>query len=434
MKQRLLGLVLLLCHPLLVLPQSSELSEAVRNHRYREALERLESADASPDNLLLKAACCRKLYRYNEALDIYEQLLQADPDNLSLQIAAAECASQAGNSRRSLHYWTMADSLSPGNSHIQTQRAVACYKNGNWAETIAQAETVFRTDSVPLLLRMTADAYLYSNNADSAICYYYKAIDRNPSDHIAVGKLGNIYYAAKFYDATIDLTASYLDTIDSLQVTVGQLNGMAHYSAGNYPEAIDRLQKNVQAGDSSYTTHYFLGMSYYARKLYYDAVQWLEKAYAQNNGDINLLYYYGTALSRTYDRKKGIKVLTEGVEKIAELNEMLYDFDNSFAGAHLRSGDYAQAVSYYQSALRRRPEQRMLLYHIAHTYDRMKEYRSAVDYYERFLKTAPKEMDLNKPMDGNDAEDMTSTEMLYRVARSRIVKLREELFFQSSRK
>ena len=423
---------LLLLHSVCLLSQSNEVLDALRNYQYNKALGLLEKEPPIRENLLLKATCYEKLYNYASALDIYKQLLEECPDDANLAISMAECASQAGNSPLSLHYWIVADSLSPDNQFIQTQKAMAFYRNNNWAKAIEQAKTVFQADSVPLLLRMVGDAYLYSSEGDSAIWYYYKAIGKNPADYLAVNKLGNIYLGAKFYDAAINLTQTYLENINPDQQLIGQLNGMAHYSAGNYAEATQRLKENIILGDSSYTTCYYLGMSLYAARLYYEAVSWLEKAYGQNNTDINLLYYYGTALSRTYNRKRGIEVLTEGVERIEKLNEMLFDFDRSFADAYMRSGNYTTAIQYFQSAYKRNTDTYSLLYNIGYCYESMKDYKNAVTYYERFLKTAPKDRGAE---DNNliemDSGKINSAEVLYRNVSWRLEKLKEELFFQS---
>ncbi|WP_298650748.1 tetratricopeptide repeat protein [uncultured Proteiniphilum sp.] len=425
---------LLLLHSGCLLSQSNEVQDALRNYQYNKALGLLDQEPPIRENLLLKATCYEKLYNYTFALGIYKQLVEEYPDDTNVMISMAECASQAGDSRLSLQSWITADSLSPDNLFIQTQKAMAFYRNNNWAETIEQATTVFKTDSVPLLLRMVGDAYLYSSEGDSAIWYYSKAIGKNPGDYLAVNKLGNIYLGAKFYDAAINLTETYLEKINPGQQLVGQLNGMAHYSAGNYKEATQRLKENVALGDSSYTTCYYLGMSLYAGKLYYEAVSWLEKAYGQNNTDINLLYYYGTALSRTYDRKRGIEVLTEGVEKIEEMNAMLFDFDRSFADAYMRSKNYVKAIEYFQSAYKRNPGIHFLLYNIAYCYDSMNEYKNAITYYERFLKTSPKDrrMEANDLIEEVDSGKISSAETSYRNASLRIEKLKEELFFQST--
>ena len=54
----------------------------------------------------------------------------------------------------------------------------------------------------------------------------------------------------------------------------------------------------------------------------------VEKAYNQQNTDINLLYYLEPRCQNVH-RERAISVLTEGVDKIEELNEMMYDFDCS---------------------------------------------------------------------------------------------------------
>ena len=423
----------LLLFPVYLLSQSNDVEEALHNFQYNEVLALLDAAPPTRENLLLKTHCYEKLYNYPAALNIYKQLLDEYPEDVNLTISMAECASQAGNSPLSLQCWIIADSLSPGNRFIQTQKAMALYRNNNPDRAIEQAKTVFEADSVPLLLRMVGDAYLYSGQGDSAIWYYYKAIEKNPADHLAVNKLGNIYLGAKFYDATIDLTQTYLENINPEQILIGQLNGMAHYSAGNYAEATRRLKDNIILGDSSYTTCYYLGMSLYASKLYYESVSWLEKAYNQNDTDVNLLYYYGTALSMTYDRKRGIEVLTEGVERIEKMNEMLFDFDRSFAGAYMRSGDYYKAIGYFQSAYKRNPETHPLLYNIGNCYESMKDYKNAVTYYERFLKTAPKGWDMDmKNLEEGETGKPSSADLLYKNAAWRLERLKEELFFQST--
>ena len=105
---------------------------------------------------------------------------------------------------------------------------------------------------------------------------------------------------------------------------------------------------------------------------------------------MNLLYYYGTAQSRTYNRRRGIEILQEGVDMIEKQEEMLYDFDISFANAYQANDNYQRAIHYYKSAIKRQPDKSILLYNKAHIYDITKTYKQAIDYYALFLKTMPK--------------------------------------------
>ena len=422
---------LLLFYSVWVLSQSNNVQEALQNYQYNEVLILLESEPSTLENLQLKAYCYEKLYNYTSALEIYKQLREQYPDDANLAIGMAECAAQAGNSQLSVQCWLAADSLSPGNQFIRTRKVMAYYRNSNWKETISQAKTVFEVDSVPMLMRMVGDAFLYSFEGDSAIWYYARTTRRNPSDYLAISKLANIYISAKFFDSAIDLTQQFLENINPDHQQIGLLNGMAHYSAANYKEATDRLRNNVILGDSSYTTCYYLGMSLYASKLYYEATTWLEKAYNQANGsnrDIRLLYYYGTALSWTYNRKRGIEVLAEGVSIIEEMNEMLFDFDNSFGDAYMRSSNYPKAIEYYQSAYKRDTDSHSLLYNIGYCYELNKDYKNAITYYERFLKTAPKELKLDEEVDSERGK-VNSTEQLYKHVAWRLAKMKEEQFF-----
>ncbi len=410
--------------------QISDLQSALDNFRYREALALLEKESETQQNLQLKASIYEKLYDYTAAFSIYNRLLDDYPDNINLLISTAECASQSGNTEQALKCWIKADSLLSDNQFFKIKKAVAYYRNGNWKETIEVSASVFRVDSVPALLRMVGDAYLYTSQADSAILCYTKAIEKNPSDNLAVSKLVNIYFAAKLYESVISLTDRYLNMFNSKHHLIGQLNGMAHYTAGNYKEAATRLKINIATGDSTYTTCYYLGMSLYASKLYFEATKWLEKAYEQNSSDINLLYYYGTSLSRTYNRKKGIEVLTEGVSKIEEQNAMLYDFDCSFAEAYLRSGNYTKAIDYYKSAFDKRPEKVIMIYNIAYAYSAMNDYKTAIEYYERFLRTAPKNIDI-AALSLLDNEKIDSEYFYYVSSFRRIKELQELLFMES---
>ena len=426
---------------IIILSMISTLSQAqqdsvkifMQQFRYKEAIEWLDNEPETVDNLFLKAENHEKLYDYHAATANYEKALAQDTTQLSIIIALAESYYQAGDSDKSLVYWTKALQLSSENIYLKTKKAIAHYRISDWIGTIESCRKVFETDSVPLLMRMTGDANLQLLRMDTALFYYNKTIEKNPSDYIAVNKLANFYYAAKIYPKAIETTGAYLKNINPNQKSVGQLHGMALYSNGDYKDAIERLELNTQLGDSTYSTSYFLGMSYYASKHYSDAIPWLEKAYMIKAEDVNLLYYYGTALSRTYDRKRGIEILQEGVDMIAKQMEMMYDFDISFAHAYQGYGSHLKAIQYYKSAIKRQPDKTIILYNIASAYDITKNEKKALDYYERFLKTKPKDLDISKPVGSPDKDNVSMKDFYYQVAYKRITILKEELFMKKER-
>lgn len=431
MKTRIFILILLAARFLPGLAQAYQVQEAMRDYRYREAIALLERAPESVENELLKAECYQKLYDYPAALDIYESLIAGNHETIRILTAAADCATQAGDHETSLRYWLKACELSPGNLYLQTKKVVAFYRADDWQGTIQASEEVFRQDTIPMLLRLVGDAHMQLGD-EVGLLYYMKALEMNPADHVTLRKLCDFYYSAKLYDTVISLTDHYLAEIDPDRKTIGQLNGMAYYVTGDYKKAIDRLKRNTALGDTTYTTTYFLGMSYYASKLYFDAAKWLGLAYDQApQKDVNLLLYYGTSLARSYDRKKGIEILNEGVEMIEKVQEMLFDFDLSLADAHHRSNAPSKAIEYYQSAWKRSPQTYSLLYTIANIYDEMEEHESALIYYERFLKTAPPEMDVDSgPANRSEPEQMSTMQIYYKAAARRVQELKKAMFFK----
>lgn len=406
--------------------QHDDVKKLIQQYDYREAVERLENQPKTPENLRLKAECLEKLYRYQEAIDVYEKILQTHPSDIDIVIALAEVSAQAGNADAALNYWTKACELSPDNLFLLTKKTMAHYRAEDWANVISSSEKVFETDSVPVLLRIVGDACMQLKNG-LGITYYQKAIEKNPSDYLSVNKLGRIFYAIQAFDSTLNLTNNYLENIDRDNKPIGQLNGMAHYSAGNYRDAIIQLTHNTRLGDSTYTTYYFLGMSFFASKVYFKATQWLDKAYQQDSTDINLIYYFGTSLINTYDKKRGIRILQQGIDKIDELQTMLYGFNSSIGYGYLRLQDYAKSIKSFKKAHARKPDKIAILYNIAFAYDALKNYKTAIDYYEQFLKTVPNEQK------EKDTLHISSRKETYRAVRKRIEELKQERFFRGKK-
>ncbi|MDO5663669.1 MAG: tetratricopeptide repeat protein [Bacteroidia bacterium] len=428
--------VVLMIMSVSVSAQTPTAHDLMQQFRYKEVIESLENQPETIENLLLKAESYEKLYNFTNAFIIYQQLLQINPDDIDLITATAECASQAGNTEQALQYWIKADSLSPNNLFLQTKKAMAYYRNTNWQKTIESAQTVFQTDSIPLLLRMTGDAFQNLSDPIWANYYYTKAYEKNPSDHISLNRICEYFYAMQEegYDTVATMTEKYLNEINPNQISIGQMNGMANYSSGNFDKAIERLKANVELGDSSYTTTYFLGMSNYAKNWYYEAIKWLDMAYnrIRKNKDVNMYYYYGTALGKVKNQKKSVEVLQEGIDMINETSEKLFGFDISMAETYQQSNN-PKAIGYYLSAYKRQSDMHNLLYSIAHAYDTMKDYKNAIIYYERFLKTAPKDIDVNNSSLA-ESEKIDMRFFHYINSLKRIKELQEKLFMQSGKK
>lgn len=404
--------------------KDNTVEEAILSFQYKTAIGLLDEMPQTYENRLLKAQCYEKIFDFGSALAIYKSLLIENPDDLQTVISTAECAAQTGDSDKSLEYWIKADELSPDNLYLKTKKMLAYYNNENWKGTIAASEEVFEIDSIPQLLRMTGNAYMKLGDI-GGISYFLAALRKNPSDYQSLSQIANFYYSAKLYDNAIAVTDSFLTNINPNHKSIAQTNGMANYSAGNYQKAIDRLKRNTEIGDSSYTTYYTLGMSYYATKRFRDASDWLGYAHKMDSIDLNLLYFYGNALMQSNQNREGIKILLQGLAKIDETKKLQYNFDSSLANAHLSLKEYNKAIDYLKSCYRQKPKENILLYSIGYAYDLAKQPKNAIDYYERFLKTKPKELVVDdSPVDAGKLESLPMEVAYYKAAFGRIKELK----------
>lgn len=406
----------------------------LERHQYREVIDILRDLPQTDENLRLMATCHEKMYEFGDALKMYEALLVSHPQNIDLMIAAAEAAYSSGNTNKSLYYWTRANELAPDNLYLQTNKALAHYRAEDWNGVVTSCEKVFETDTVPMLLRIMGDVCERLDN-DKAVFFYKKAIEKNPADYLSVRNLCDYYYVSEDFDSVQIISDAYLTKIDSTHKQIAQYNGMALYSLQNYEEAVKRLKKNMVLGDSTYTTAFFLGMSYFVQKHYYDAIEPFECAYGKTSKpEPMLLYYYGAALSKAYDKKLGIQVLKQGIEMIEKANESLYDFDISLAYAYASSNQHPECIQAYKSAYERRPQNTNLLYAIAREYDILKNFKMAKLYYERFLKTFPKD---KKALTISDLKEqksgVTIRDMYFINAKKRVEVIEEELFMKGEK-
>lgn len=417
--------------------QKNDIAKLMEQFRYREALQQLQNHPENADNLRAKAVCYEKLYDFANATQAYRQVLALHPDDLNTIITLAEVTAQSGDANASLNYWKDATRISPDNLHFKIKRTQALYRAAQWKETIESANEVLREDSVPTLLRWVGDAYKNQRDVILANDYYSKALRKNPSDYLALGKLCDYYYSLEQdgYDTLEIMTDKYLKEIDSTQTLIGQFNGMALYSKGEFSRAVDRLSQNVALGDSSYTTLYFLGMSCFAQSHHYRSAEWLGKAYELNDKDIQLLYYYATSLVKTKNPKLGLMLLDKALDRIAKMEELKLDIYSTMAEGYMNVREYKNAITTYQKLYSLNPDDKQILFQIARVYEEQKDGKNAMAYYERFLKTAPK----GKKYDEVSFENLKKTGMNlmdynYRNAYMRWEELKKEQFFRGQQK
>ncbi len=229
-------------------------------------------------------------------------------------------------------------------------------------------------DKVPLSLLDQEATKLYvssmllsGGDTLKAVDMYKKVVDANPADCDMSGGLGSLLYTLKRYDDVIDVFTKRIANCPSQSAASAYLFiGLSHFAKNRVDQAIESLEKAVQADTSSVQAHF-----------------WLMNAYAKKDdftkaGDVGRL------------------MADRGMD---ETNKKEVSTGYFFAGtAKFKAKDYKGAIAEYDRALKLNPENVQAYLYTAFSYQYQNDKESACKFYREALKYDPKNADIRKNM------------------------------------
>lgn len=152
--------------------------------RVREALARLDTADADDANpllLVLRAQTLQRLERLDEAGDCAERAAAAAPEDLGVRLTAADTASRRGRFDAAAAHLDAARRLAPHSAEIAAEHARALLAAGHPDAALAAARAALERDPVnPTALDLHARASLVVGAAGEAEASLATLLERHP--------------------------------------------------------------------------------------------------------------------------------------------------------------------------------------------------------------------------------------------------------------
>ena len=278
--------------------QTSHAQDQVRRYLdrydYGKAVEALDSLMAceNADSVSLavqKAKCLRRIYRTEEAVMTLTEVLHLDQFNVELMAELAECHVQTGNTEEAFTLYSMLTTLQPENTYFKMCQARILYREKEYQGSIEIFKQIASRDSLPEVLSLIGDGYKNLGQGDSAMVYYDAVLRRKPAHAPTISKKADIMLAAKEYDPVAKMCKEYLDN-EPDDLTILPIYGLTRYLQERYAQSIQTFFHMLKLGDDSFSTHYYLGLSYYAMNHWPDAIPELEKAYQIDSSDVKLVY------------------------------------------------------------------------------------------------------------------------------------------------
>lgn len=376
---------------LLMAQNTNPIQEAMANYDYETALTLIDQETPTVPLLYQKGKALKSLGNNREALQVYEEVVMQDSLNPRAYIEAAECCKSLLKNKQALKYYQKAVDLNPDNKYARIQYITLLLNQRKFDEALGESSLLTETDSSAVALHLQAQSFEGVDDILAALGCYENIQEKYPNDFLAAAKAARLHIEGAFYNYAIEATEKYRQ-IDSTNVIVNQQNALAYCLMKDYQTAIQRYEQLLSLGDSTFTTCYYLGVSYYAVEKFYEAHDILEVARQYDKRNVNLLYYLGRSCSKTSWKDQGVAYLEEAVAYATPPDSAMVRLYVGLTDCYKMALMPKEQIKTMQDRYDKYDiENHKLLYDMAYVYQyQLKDKKNTERCLEAFLKTRPK--------------------------------------------
>ena len=190
-------------------------------------------------------------------------------------------------------------------------------------------------------------------------------------------------------ERALALTGRY-EAVDSTNILVKRQTADAQFFMKDYAKATETYERLAALGDTTFNTHYSLGMCYEQLDSIGLACMHYGRAVALNDSAKAWpLYHLGAALVKAKQYKEGIHVLLMALAKMQPDDSAMFNLHWALADGYYNNEEYYSAIYDWKNCLKYNPQSLASLYNIAQTYEMIEEGgKHAEDAYIEFLDLA----------------------------------------------
>ena len=134
------------------------------------------------DSVLMQARYLKSIYRTDDALEALAALMPPGAPDEEVLAELADCHFQNGDYEKAADSYFLLSSLSPGNILYKIRRMQTFFRIKAWPQCIQAGREVLQIDSIPAVLNIIGDCFRQTEQADSALYYYRRALAQKPLD------------------------------------------------------------------------------------------------------------------------------------------------------------------------------------------------------------------------------------------------------------
>ena len=310
------------------------------------------------------------MLRYQKAYDYYRLCFSMDTTNLDILNILARTATNLGRAEDAERYFHQVLSADSSNFYANYQLARLYFQLGEYEKAVDAYEKLqAQNEDNTVLYRAIGDCYTRMEQYPSA---YFQAYNLNRENAgLAVALVNSLYRMGASSPDYISEGIAICDTALFYNPGNRQLlrsKGLGLYIVKQFVQADSVYSSLLADGDSTYLTLKYGGASKYYAGLYMPSVDILDMAYEQDTTSVEVCLLLGSALGKTYDRKRAYD-LFDRAEKGLEPNRFLVNQLLAFrAETYQKDGRYKEASRLYYEAWKKNPERLDFLAAISHMY------------------------------------------------------------------
>lgn len=358
--------------------KNPDLQQLVNKKRFEEVIkysEKLSAADsANTDNMYAIGQAYEGLLKYRTAYNYYKFCLAKDTMNIDMLNASARLAANIGKTNDAFVYYYRVLRQDSTNFYANFQLARLYYQVEEYDAAIFNYNRLIQQDpDNPVLWLNLGDSYAKQNSMFGiglSIMCYKKAFQLNP-ENVAYGDL---------LINTLLRTEGKMNIIEALAVCDTALyynpdhkkllqdQGMTFYMNKQYTKADSVFTKLFHMGDSCFINMKYAGVSRYRNGMFMDCIAPLERTYVLDTTAIDVNLLLGSALGKTYDRKRAFELFDKAELLMQPQKEYLLQLALFRAETFAAGGNKDAAIKQYYEAYNINPKREDCLQKIAGYY------------------------------------------------------------------
>lgn len=282
----------------------------------------------------------------DETREVYNHLIEVNPEDDDLKIYLAEIEIEEGNDLDALEILHQINESSP---------------------------------AYPQALMVEADYYMINDLPEVSLQKLDEADSLLPNEPVILFALAEVYYTiSDFQNALHHYETLAQDGHEDIAGTSiqGRL-GESYLMTGDYEEAVYHLKEALNFKDDP-QIYFQLGFAYTAQEEYERAIDSLEQA---KELDPNYMGVY-LLLSESYQNLQDFSKALEILEEAMNINEMDTDLYIKAGEVATKAREYERANNYYEKALTLEPDNDRIVVKYARYLRHVDDYEAIVDLYE----------------------------------------------------